>query len=117
MLVFNPKRMFAMRGIDKAHTEMVKLGLAPGTATKLLQWHSVRLTVEHIEKICVRLNCTPNDLFEWRDDTKTALAEKHSLNTLKREGVPPRLSEIIKDFPVEKLAQVEKVLRDLENQE
>lgn len=117
MLYFNPNRMFELRGIDRAHAALVKAGIAPATATKLLNYHSDRLTVAHIGIICELLNCTPNDLFFYKPSEKKPLADNHALNALIRTTKPARLSEIIKDIPADKLSQLENILQDLKNQE
>ena len=116
MLIFNPKRMIVMREISKAHSALVKIGFAPATATNLLNYHIVRVSVEHIEKMCVMLCCTPNDLFDWRENTNAPLPENHPLHSLKREKKISNLREMIKDMPVEKLEQLETVIAELKNQ-
>jgi DNA-binding Xre family transcriptional regulator len=117
MLVFNPNRMFALRKIDKPHLMLVKNGFAKSSATNLLNYFSRRLTIEHVEKLCLLLNCTPNDLFEWRTRANEALDEHHALNSLKRADRSENLTEIIKKIPVEKLSQIDDLLRDLQNPE
>lgn len=113
MLIFNPKRMFERRQIDKPHRELVKTGIAPSTATNLLNYHNFRVTVEHIEKICLALNCTPNDLFEWQSNENKPIPESHALNSLKPAEKPENLSELIKTIPVEKLSQIDEFVRGL----
>jgi len=117
MLVFNPNRMFRLRKIDRPHLMLVKNGFAKSSATNLLNYVSRRVTVEHLEKLCVLLNCTPNDLFEWRGKTNEALDERHALNSLKRSDKSENLTEMIRKIPVEKLPQVDELLRELQNPE
>lgn len=114
MLVFNPLRMFRMRGIARPERELIKTGISPGAATKYLHYHNIRLTIGHIEKICVLLNCTPNELFEWRSKSNENLSENHSLNSLKRDQEPENLSEILKNVPVEKLSELNEFVRGLQ---
>jgi len=118
MLVFNPKRMFDLRKIERPHSLLVKNGFAKSSATNLLKYLNLRLTVEHVEKICLILNCTPNDLFEWRSRTNETLPENHALNALKRGNERSEtLTELIKNIPVEKLAQIDELLRELQKPE
>jgi DNA-binding Xre family transcriptional regulator len=109
--------MFALRKIDKPHQALVKNGFAKSSATNLLKYVNRRLTIEHVEKLCVLLNCTPNDLFEWRSKTNEALDEHHALNSLKRSDKSENLTEMIRKIPVEKLSQVDELLRELQNAE
>lgn len=113
MLIFKPQKMFERRGIDKPHAALVKAGISPATATKLLGFYNVRLTIDHLERICRLLNCTPNDLFEWKPDKNEAANDNLALNALRRDHSAQNFGEIVKNIPVEKLNQIEKILREL----
>jgi len=117
MLVFNPQRMFALRMIDKPHSMLVKNGFAKSSATNLLKYLNLRITVEHVEKLCLILNCTPNDLFEWRSRANESIPENHALNSLKRHEKSENLTDLIKNIPVEKLSQINDLLREMQNPE
>ncbi len=113
MLKFNLKRVFALRGIDKGYAFLIKNGFLRATAYQLAANQVQSLKIKHIETICRALNCTPNDLFEWKADENDTLGENHSLNSLKRGKIPARLSQIVKDIPVDKLDRVEELLTQL----
>ncbi|MCD9187051.1 MAG: helix-turn-helix transcriptional regulator [Pyrinomonadaceae bacterium] len=117
MLIFNPKRIFALRGVESASGMLARNGFLPSTATRFLQADTSLVKIRSIEKVCVLMNCTPNDLFEWKPDNKTVLAENHPLNTLKREGQMKNLRELLQDMPVEKLAEVENFVNNLKKEE
>lgn len=114
MLIFKPKRIIKLRQLEKPHKALVKCGISPSTATKLLGNYNIRLTIDHVEKICVMLNCTPNDLFEWKPKSGAELPENHSLNALKRNDEAENLSEIIKKVPIEKLSELTEFVRNLQ---
>lgn len=82
MLIFNPNRIFRLRGIERSYTYLVKQGVAAPSASKLLNGKTVHFKITHLEKICRILNCTPNDLFEWRSDEGAPVADSHALTTL-----------------------------------
>jgi hypothetical protein len=115
MLVFNPKRIFRLRGIERPSHFLCKNGLVAPTVHKLLNGKTVHFKIAHLEKICRLLNCTPNDLFEWKSDEGAPVAENHALNTLQRRETTQRLTEIIKDIPIERFSEVENLLTDLKN--
>lgn len=115
MLVFNPKRIFTLRGIERPYNYLVKSGVAAPTAQKLLNGKTIHFKIVHLEKICRILNCTPNDLFEWKPDEGAPVAENHALKTLERSGTTRRLTEIIKDIPIERFDELENLLTDLKN--
>jgi hypothetical protein len=35
-----------------------------------------------MERLCLLLNFTPNDLFDWREDGKTVVHDAHALRSL-----------------------------------
>lgn len=115
MLIFKLSRIFALRGIDKPFAFLVRHGLLRATASNLVNDRVLNVKVAHLEIVCRALNCTPNDLFEWKPDEAKPLPENHSLNSLKREKPAARISQIVKDIPVDKLHMVEELLNQLKN--
>jgi transcriptional regulator with XRE-family HTH domain len=107
----------SLRGIDQPYAFLCKHGFHRTIASNLANNRSANIKIAHLETICRALNCTPNDLFEWKPDATDALAENHSLNSLKREKPAARLSQIVRDIPVDKLEKVEELLNQLKNEE
>jgi DNA-binding Xre family transcriptional regulator len=116
MLIFNPKRMINLRGLVKPHAALVKAGLAPATATNLLNYYNTRITLKHVERICEMLHCTPNDLLDWNPDEHSTLRENHPLYTLQRTEKLSNLREMLKDMPVEKLSELESIVAEMKKQ-
>lgn len=114
MLIYNLRRILALRGIDKPHAFLVKNGFATSTASNMLSFYPIVFKVRSMEKLCIALNCTPNDLFEWRESENSAVPENHPLKSLVREKVK-HISEIVKDLPVEKLNELEAIINELKN--
>jgi len=112
MLIYNLRRVLALRGIDKPHTFLIKNGFAASTASNMLTYYPVVFKVKAMEKLCIALNCTPNDLFEWRAAENSAVPENHPLHSLVREKAK-HISEMVKDLPVEKLSELEAIINDL----
>ena len=113
MLKFNVKRMFAVRGIEKTTGFLVKLGMSYPRASRYLKLRTGTFKVRDVEKLCLALNCTPNELFEWQPDANTVLPEAHSLNALTRDSKAQNLQEMVKDVPADKLALIERFLNEL----
>ncbi|CAN5468511.1 hypothetical protein BH10ACI1_BH10ACI1_24610 [soil metagenome] len=113
MLKFNPKRIFALRGVEKRSGFLVRLGFSYPQATQFLKSGNPSVKVRHIEQLCIALNCTPNDLFEWKPDTNTVLPDAHSLNTLDKGAAAKSLQQMVKDIPSERLAEIENLLEGL----
>ena len=113
MLLFNPKKVFALRGIQKTTNYLVTMGFSYVKASSFLKSKSQFVKIKDIERLCVALNCTPNDLFEWKADNNAVLPENHSLNALDKGGQTKNLQQMIKDVPSDKLALVENLLNGL----
>ena len=89
-----------MRGIERPYTFLVKYGFAAQTATDWSQNYIGCVRAEKLEKLCMLLNCTPNDLFEWREDNKTVVPDGHALRDIpadKLEKLGEMLAELKKD--------------------
>jgi DNA-binding Xre family transcriptional regulator len=111
MLYLNIKRMMRLRGVDSHYHLLLKLGFVPSTARSFLSGEIVLIKLEQLEKLCLALNCTPNDLLEWRPEASQTVSETHSMNSLKRpaeKDLPKLLSEI----PMDKLEQILDILQD-----
>lgn len=117
MLIYNLRRIFTLRGIDKPHTFLVKNGFSPSTASNMLAYYPVVFKVKSLEKLCIALNCTPNDLFEWKPSENSDIAENHPLRSLVKEKAPPPIAQMVKDLPVEKLSELEAIINGLKNAE
>ena len=62
-----------------------------------------------MEKLCMILNGTPNDLFEWREDNKTVIPDGHALRSLKKSNNHLAL----RDIPADKLEKLSEMLSEL----
>ena len=113
MLVFNPKRIFALRGVEKPSSFLIKQGIAPSTALKFIKAGGSTFKTKYVELICVGMNCTPNDLFDWYEDAKTKLPENHPLRALERKQKINNIREMLHDLPVEKLSELEGLINNL----
>ena len=110
MLIFSPKKILALRGVEKTANFMVKNGFTYQSAGRVLKARSSLIKIQDIERLCVALNCTPNDLFEWKADGEKILPDGHSLNALSRGEGAKSLRQMVKDVPSDKLALIENLL-------
>jgi len=106
MLTFDLKPIFKERAIENPYTFLVKAGLSPQSATKMLNSQIRIFRLDHIEIVCQLLNCTPNDLLTWSPKTATKLPETHSLNKLKRNKFDFQLQDTLKTMSLEQLNEL-----------
>lgn len=111
MLFLNIKRVMRLRGVEDHYRFLLNLGFVPSTAHAFLRGTIVLIKLEQIEKLCAALNCTPNDLLEWRPNADQSLAATHSLNALKKK-TDKDLPELLRDIPVDKFEQILDILQD-----
>src|SRR5438034_8248005 len=117
MLIFNLQRVFALRGVNNPYTQLVKLGISRPTAWNLLNNSVNSIQGKHLEKICEYLNCTPDDIYEWRPGRDTQNVDDHPLKGLRREGKGEQLRTIMSKIPLDKMAEVEEILAGLTSNE
>lgn len=84
MLFINIKRAMRLRGIDNHYHFLLNLGFVPSTANNFLRGQVEHLKLDQLERLCLALNCTPNDLLEWRPAENQATPDAQALIKLKR---------------------------------
>lgn len=109
------KKMIELRGIQKASGFLVKLGFTYAKAQRFLADEYAAVKLGDLEKFCVALNCTPNDLLEWKPDANTVLPESHALNALQNNAPKRTLRDLVADIPAERLKLIENLLAELKN--
>ena len=63
-----------------------------------------------IERLCILLNCTPNDILEWIPDEGVSYKENLALAGLKKEKKEFTLLNKLKDLPLDKIIEIEKMI-------
>ena len=113
MLKLDAKKIFLLRGIEKTTNFLVRMGFSYPKASRFLEAKSNIVDLRDLEKLCIALNCTPNDLLDWKPDSNTVLPETHALNNLINTGNTKNLQQLVKDIPAEKLKLIENLLEEL----
>ena len=117
MLYFNLARLLKMRGIDKPYAFLVKNGFVSQTATNLANNRIGHISAAQMEKLCLLLHCTPNDLFDWQDDKNSFVPENHPLKSLAKDKTAPPISRMVEDLPAEKFDRLAELIQELKNRE
>lgn len=63
---------------------------------------------------CPQLNCTPNDLFDWREDGKTVVHDTHALRTLTKQKND--IQTTLRELPLDKLEKLGEMLAELKSE-
>lgn len=117
MLYLNVGRVLDLRGIASRHySYLAKKGFVRSTAAKLASNQTWQIRYSLLEQLCLTLNCTPNDLFQWHPGEGQAVTENTALKTLMRGEQESVISQMIKDMPIEKLERAKELLAQLKDE-
>jgi len=104
MLRYNFSRIFRIKGISKPGPYLMENGFKRNTAFKIARNSVYELNNVHLEKLCILLCCTPNDLLEWHPDKNVKVPEDHPIRKLLPAEAIIDLRNIMQDIPVEKIS-------------
>ena len=113
MLYLNLNRILKIRGIHKPFSHFMSLGYSRSLASRMAQNQVLSFTAEKLERYCIELNCTPNDLFEYKPSSKNPLPADHPLIALQREEKITEINSLLQNLSLEKIRE----LADLLNEE
>jgi DNA-binding Xre family transcriptional regulator len=117
MLYLNVGRVMNLRGILKRVAFLYKNGFIRTSAVNIANNQTWQIKFSNLEKLCLLLNCTPNDLFQWQPDENQTVTENTALKALMRDEIQTELSQIIKDMPLEKVEKVGAMLKQIKDEE
>lgn len=110
MLTFNLDALCKARGIKRPYTYLAKLGLTYRVARRLADGDTNSVKTHHIEKVCLKLNCTPNDLMQWTPEG--TVPEDHPMHALNRAHKMDVL-QAINELPLDKLHELRQKINEL----
>lgn len=110
MLNLNLNRILKARGIDTPYKFLVRNGFVPFTAHKYKNGKVEHMRLDHIEKLCILLNCTPNDIFEWVPDDLLDDRPDHPLQKIRKREKKLEINKLLSKMSMAQLEEVEKLL-------
>jgi len=112
MLKVNILRVCTMRSVTKPLSFFRNHGFSSATATRIAGGYMNSFSLETVEKLCLSLNCTPNDLLEWTPSKDMAANSTHSLNALKRnEAIQNNINQLMNSVSLEKLEKIQEIIQ------
>jgi DNA-binding Xre family transcriptional regulator len=115
MLQLQLSNVLRQRGIQDPIKFLVKKGFTYHTAHRLVNNLVDSVSYSNLEKLCIILNCTINDLFLWSKDNNDDVSESHPINKLAAEANPTSISQALMQLPYDKIMQLEKIVNELKN--
>src|SRR5579863_2860277 len=110
MLNLSLKRILKARGVEQPYKFLVQNGFVPFTAHKYKNGHVEHMRLDHIERLCVLLNCTPNDVFEWTPNDLLDDNPDHPLQRVRRREKKIEINKMLAKLSLEKLEEIEKLI-------
>lgn len=105
MLKYNLTRLFMLKGISKPTVFLVKAGFSRNIAARLTGGRFIAIPPKNIERLCLTLKCTPNDLMEWEPAKPELLKENQPLSKLVSNPVNViDMRDICSDIPYNMLS-------------
>ena len=114
MLTLDIIRVCSEKGISNPKKFLRGLGFYPNAAAAIEKGKRVRIDYDQIEKLCIALHCTPNDLFAWKPGEN--MVHNHPMNALIRSE-KPSIPSLLRNLPPEKLDQLRELAMQLQNDE
>ena len=112
MLKVNILRVCTMRSVTKPLSFFRNHGFSSANATRIAGGYMNSFSLETVEKLCLSLNCTPNDLLEWTPSKDMAANSTHSLNALKRnEAIQNNINQLMNSVSLEKLEKIQEIIQ------
>lgn len=110
MLKLNIARVLHLRGIYDTNEYLRGLGYLRNKVIRLAKDRLEAFNRYDMERICLNLNCTPNDLLEWHPSQKTNVADDHALRALERRKAALGVVELVQALPVEEVEAVQRFI-------
>lgn len=109
-LKFDIRRVFNARSITNPVAFLIKAGISNATAVKLMRNQQSGIKWQQLQKICIALNCTPNDIFT-STGAITKLSAAHALSAIVR---PPEenLQQMLLKLPANKLDKLRRLIEE-----
>ncbi len=106
MINTNLKNLFNVRNIQKPRAWLIKRGLSPQIADRLLRNEQRHIKFDDLEQICLGLNCAPTDVFIWQPDSEADNLPDHPLQAIRSDKLLPDVMAQLNNSTIEELKQV-----------
>ena len=109
MLRYKFDEVFKIRGITRPYTYLTQQGIQNQMASRIVKNELGSIRLKTLEKICIALNCTPNDLLEWYPSEGFVNDKRLALHAIKAKDPEhtTKITRLLHDIPLDKLEEVE----------
>ena len=111
MITYNFDRLFKARGINKPFSFLKRAGLSDSFASRVKNNRVSRLDLKMIERLCLLLRCSPNDIMEWVPDNETEVDKDHPINAIRKSDKVIDITKTLNSVPLDKLDDIEELIK------
>lgn len=117
MLKLRLKFILETKGVVNPYNFLIKHGFTPNIATRYLNSKVDMVNLAYLEKLCLILHFSPNELFEWEPSKDATVTEEHPLAMLIRNDKPFNIISHINKLPLDKVKQLQEYIAELDKKE
>lgn len=110
MLKYNFERIFKARGIEKPFTFLRNAGFTELHSKNIKRGKLSRVNLSTLERICITMRCTPNDIIEWIPDEKFDVDREHPIYKIIRRQKEIDINKLLNSIPLDKIDEIEKMI-------
>ena len=112
MLQYRFDKIFMIKGILNPFSFLRNAGFSDSFATKTKNNRINRLSLDMLERLCISLECTPNDLLEYTPEKAYSIANDHPLHQLNRTDKIIEINRTLSRLPIEDLIKIQKIIKE-----
>lgn len=117
MLSIQLKNLFALRGIRHPYGWLVKNGMPVVAARHFAAGTYRHAPLQHLEKLCLLLRCTPNEIFAWQPAPGTDATHQPLSALIPTPADRESLLEVLDSLSIEELRKLgEKIKQEKEKE-
>lgn len=113
MLKLYVKELLIIRGFKPTAYTLARMGIPYQSGTKIVNNTAKNLSIKLIYKLCMSLNCLPNDLFTLPPDFEKQASKDYKIHELKKPALDRNLAEILRYAPISEVIETTNQLYEI----
>ncbi len=101
------------REISNHNAFLCQNGFSPFIASRLLNNKTKSISFKHLQKLCLLLHCTPNDLYVWNASNNMNNNTNQPLYSLVPIIKKPFMASKLQHLPIEQLRKIKKEIDEV----
>lgn len=112
MIKLYVKELLIFKGLKPTAYTLQKMGIPYQTGTRIINNEAKNLSLDLMEKLCIGLNCLPNDLLTYQDNPNKILGKEYSIHELKKPDNNLSIPEMLKHLSTKDLLETTQYIHE-----